>query len=76
VTRTVVFVAGLLFAVPWLARRRRAWIALGIAATGLMALSRIEVSAHYMSDTLGGVLLGASVVAAWSLVPDRVFAKR
>ncbi len=41
---------------------RRPWIfALGIAYTILMALSRTYLGAHWLSDTVGGALLGAGV---------------
>ena len=36
-------------------------------ATGLAA-ARVSVSAHYSSDVLGGVLLGAAVVGGWALL--------
>ncbi|MDO7880999.1 phosphatase PAP2 family protein [Salinibacterium soli] len=50
---------------------RRAWVwAAGVAYVVLMALSRTYLGAHWVSDTLGGALLGAAVaVLVWSLIP-------
>ena len=66
VARAVVFAATTLVVVPWLQRHRGAWLVLAIALVALMADARLLVSAHYASDTLGGVLLGAAVVGVWS----------
>ena len=68
VARTVVLVATAFVVLPWLRRHRRAWLAGGIALVALMAEARVSVSAHYASDVLGGALLGAGVVAGWSLL--------
>jgi membrane-associated phospholipid phosphatase len=68
VARAVVFAATTLVVVPWLQRHRGAWLVLGIALVALMADARLLASAHYASDTLGGALLGAAVVGAWSLL--------
>ena len=68
VARAVVFAATTLVVLPWLGRHRGAWLIGGIALVVLMAVARVSASAHYASDVLGGVLLGAAVVGAWSLV--------
>jgi membrane-associated phospholipid phosphatase len=48
----------------------RWWIAIaGAVYVVLMALSRTYLGAHWLSDTVGGALLGASVaLAAWALL--------
>ena len=68
VARAVVFAATTLVVIPWLQRHRLAWLVGGIALVALMAEARVAASAHYSSDVLGGVLLGAAVVAGWSLL--------
>ena len=68
VARAVVFAATTLLVIPWLQRHRGAWLVLAVALVALVAVARVSVSAHYSSDVLGGALLGAAVVAAWSLV--------
>ena len=68
VARAVVFAATTLVVLPWLPRHRAAWLIGGLVLVALMADSRLLVSAHYASDTLGGALLGAGVVGAWSVV--------
>ncbi|GAB7189816.1 hypothetical protein NUM3379_05220 [Kineococcus sp. NUM-3379] len=57
------------------AHRRLVW-ALWVAVVALVALDRLVVGAHWLSDTLGSVSLGAAVVAAAARVlagtdPDR-----
>jgi undecaprenyl-diphosphatase len=68
VARAVVFAATTLLVVPLLQRHRGVWLAGALALVALMAIARVSVSAHYSSDVLGGALLGAAVVAGWSLV--------
>jgi membrane-associated phospholipid phosphatase len=47
---------------------RRGWVwAAGIFYTILMMLSRTYLGAHWVSDTIGGVLVGAGVaVIVWA----------
>lgn len=51
----------------------RVWVALaGLAWTGLMAFSRTQVHAHWLSDTMGGIIVGIAttlIVAAVMTVP-------
>lgn len=68
VARAVVFAATTLVVVPWLQRHRGAWILGALALVVLMAVARVSVSAHYSSDVAGGAVLGAAVVAGWSLL--------
>ena len=70
VARTVVLMAAVLVVLPWARRHRRSWLVISIVVVGLMCLARVHVAAHYASDTLAGVLLGAAAVGAWSLLGD------
>jgi membrane-associated phospholipid phosphatase len=47
---------------------RRGWVwAAGIVYTILMVLSRTYLGAHWVSDTIGGALVGAGVaVIVWA----------
>ena len=49
--------------VGWAVRFAVMMVAVGVVA--FVALSRVYLRAHYLTDVLGGVALG---VAAWSLV--------
>jgi undecaprenyl-diphosphatase len=57
---------------------RRTWI--GIAGAGyvvLMALSRTYLGAHWVTDTIGGALVGAAMaVLVWALFATKVRAER
>jgi membrane-associated phospholipid phosphatase len=68
VARAVVFAATTLLVVPWLHRHRGTWLVGAAILVVLMAVARVSVSAHYSSDVAGGALLGAAIVAAWSLL--------
>jgi membrane-associated phospholipid phosphatase len=70
VTRTVVLTASLLVVLTFARRHRPAWLGLSTGLVMLMCLARVAASAHYASDTLGGVALGAAVVALWAFVRD------
>lgn len=52
----------------------RWWIALvGAVYVVLMALSRTYLGAHWLSDTVGGALLGASIaLAGWAILAPRL----
>lgn len=56
----------------------RWWIAVaGAAYVVLMALSRTYLGAHWVTDTVGGALLGASVaLAAWALLAPQLHRER
>lgn len=56
----------------------RWWVALaGAVYVVLMAISRTYLGAHWLSDTVGGAVLGVSVaLAAWALVAPASIAKR
>jgi membrane-associated phospholipid phosphatase len=56
--------------------RRWVWFA-GVAYTVLMLLSRTYLGAHWLSDTLGGLLVGAGVaVIVWAPFAARLHAER
>jgi undecaprenyl-diphosphatase len=56
--------------------RRWVWFA-GVAYTVLMLLSRTYLGAHWLSDTLGGLLVGAGVaVIVWAPLATRLHAER
>lgn len=63
---TIAVVLGLLFTRAWV------WIA-GALYTVLMALSRTYLGAHWLTDTLGGLLVGAGVgVLVWVVLSSRL----
>ena len=56
----------------------RRWIAIvGAGYVVLMALSRTYLGAHWITDTIGGVLVGAAMgVLAWAVFATKVTAER
>lgn len=56
----------------------RAWIwYVGVAYTILMALSRTYLGAHWLSDTIGGALIGAGIaVIVWAPLASRLIRER
>jgi undecaprenyl-diphosphatase len=63
---TIAVVLGLLL------RNRWVWIA-GAVYTAVMALSRTYLGAHWLTDTIGGVLLGAGIAALiWAPFAQRL----
>jgi membrane-associated phospholipid phosphatase len=56
----------------------RWWVAaVGAVYVVLMALSRTYLGAHWVTDTVGGALLGASVaLAAWAILAPRLHRER
>lgn len=67
---TMVVVLGILFPRVWV------WC-LGVAWAVLMAVSRTYLGAHWMSDTVGGLLLGAAVaVIVWAPLAYRLAKER
>lgn len=63
---TMVVVLGILFPRVWV------WIA-GVLYAVLMALSRTYLGAHWLSDTIGGLILGAGVaVIVWAPLAYRL----
>ena len=76
----VVFFGVVAFVLVTLSERRRRWRALACtscgAAVGLVAVSRIYLDAHWLSDVIGGFTLGAAylLIAIWA--SQRTFAPR
>lgn len=56
----------------------RAWVLIpGLAYVVIMALSRTYFGAHWVTDTIGGALLGANVaVAAWAVLAPWLHSER
>ena len=58
-TATALWIALLLIALPHLSRPRRSWaMAAAVAIVGIVALTRIYLGAHYLTDVLGGIAFG------------------
>jgi len=57
---------------------RRAWVwVAGVVYTVLMLLSRTYLGAHWLTDTVGGLLVGAGVaVVLWAPVAHRLLAEQ
>ncbi|MBG6106510.1 phosphatase PAP2 family protein [Frigoribacterium sp. CG_9.8] len=57
---------------------RRVWIwAAGVVYTVIMLLSRTYLGAHWLSDTVGGLVLGSAVaVIVWAPLAHRLFTER
>lgn len=67
---TIAVTLGIIFRKAWV------WVA-GVAYTVLMLLSRTYLGAHWLSDTLGGMLLGAGVaVIVWAPLALRLQRER
>ncbi len=67
---TIAVSLALIFARAWI------WYA-GVAYTVLMALSRTYLGAHWMSDTIGGALIGAGIaVIVWAPLASRLNRER
>lgn len=74
VTRTAVVVAALLVLAPWGSVPRRMIAVAGLVLVGAMGVARVSSRAHHTSDVLAGALLGAAIVAGWSLYRSRFVA--
>ena len=70
VVRAVIATAAVLLLVRPSARRRVIIVAAGTATVVLMAVARVTTGAHYTSDVIGGMLLGATIIAGWAVVRE------
>lgn len=52
--------------------RRRKWEAIAVGFALFMALSRVYLNAHWLSDVYAGVLLGAGIALAWAAVVTEI----
>jgi undecaprenyl-diphosphatase len=57
-------------------RSRRNWEACAVGYVIIMAISRIYLRAHWLSDAVAGTLLGAGLAVGWPAVVDAVRARR
>jgi len=54
-----------------LARRRWAWSTVAVAVPLITGFTRMFLGVHFLSDVIGGWLIGAGVVLAMTLVDVR-----
>jgi membrane-associated phospholipid phosphatase len=62
---TAVTAVGLILVLVPPGRRRWRWEVRAVAFTAVMALSRVYLRAHWLSDTVAGALLGAGLALGW-----------
>ncbi len=55
--------------------RRRTWLVVAVGYALLMAASRIYLRAHWLSDTLAGITIGATCAITVALVASRWYAR-
>jgi undecaprenyl-diphosphatase len=57
-------------------RARRWWLAAAIGWSMLMALSRTYLASHWMTDTIGGILVGIGWAFVWTAFESRRSGRR
>jgi membrane-associated phospholipid phosphatase len=62
---TAVTAVGLVLVLATPGRSRWRWEIYAVAFTSVMALSRVYLRAHWLSDTVAGALLGAGLALGW-----------
>jgi undecaprenyl-diphosphatase len=62
---TAVTAVGLVLVLAEPGRTRWRWEVYAVAFTSVMALSRVYLRAHWLSDTVAGALLGAGLALGW-----------
>jgi undecaprenyl-diphosphatase len=75
VAASVTVVAAVIALIPE-GRRRYKWGATAVGFSFLMGLSRAYLGAHWLSDAVGGVLLGTSIALGTALITHRVRERR
>ena len=70
VVRAVVATGAVLLLVYPSVPRRAIAVAAGTSIVVLMAIARVAAGVHYTSDVLGGMLLGATIIAGWAVVRE------
>jgi membrane-associated phospholipid phosphatase len=62
---SAVTAVGLVLVLAEPGRKRWRWEVYAVAFAGMMALSRVYLRAHWLSDTVAGALVGAGVALGW-----------
>jgi undecaprenyl-diphosphatase len=62
---SAVTAVGLVLVLAEPGRKRWQWEVYAVVFAGVMALSRVYLRAHWLSDTVAGALLGAGVALGW-----------
>lgn len=70
---TAVTAVGLVVVLLPPGRRRWAWEVRALAFTFVMALSRVYLRAHWLSDVVAGALLGAGLALGWPALLQTLF---
>jgi membrane-associated phospholipid phosphatase len=65
---TAVTAVGMVLVLAGPGRTRRRWEVDAVLITSVMALSRVYLRAHWLSDTVAGALLGAGLALGWPAV--------
>ena len=73
--RAAVVAIGLVLVFVPISEHRRRWLSVAGGWAVLMAASRVYVRAHWFTDVVAGVAIGAAVVLAYALLIDRWFDK-
>ncbi|MDQ1646160.1 MAG: hypothetical protein QOJ50_2344 [Cryptosporangiaceae bacterium] len=73
---TAVTAVGLVLVLLPPGRARWRWEVAAVALTSIMALSRVYLHAHWLSDTVAGALLGAGLALGWPAVVVTLFRSR
>ena len=73
---TAVTAVGLVLVLAAPGRRRWQWEVYAVVFTSVMALSRVYLRAHWLTDTVAGALLGAGLALGWPALLMTVRARR
>jgi membrane-associated phospholipid phosphatase len=67
---------GLVIALMPPGRRRLRWEVLAVAVTSLTSLSRVYLGAHWLSDIVGGSLIGSGLALFWPVLFEEIRFRR